>query len=553
MHRLIWKKHRADFAFAVLAVLAVLLLVAKCRYGFGYYDESFYLTTAQRFWQGDAPVAQEWNLAQFFALFTAPLVGLVEWLQGGTDGIILTFRYLYVAAQALAAVFLYWRLRRLAPLGAALAAVAFLLFAPYNISALSYNSLGIFFLTLAGTIVVTMQHHQTAQTAAAGVLFAAAVLCCPFLTVGYILLLILWLRHRTLPTSFFAPFTAGIAALAVVFLTIVFTRTGPILFLKGLKTMLQSTDRSSESFGAGLLFCTPAAPVLFALLAVLAVVCWRDRSRREHGAWYLLLSGLLAIGFQISFWLDSPYINFFMFSINLCAPFAVATAGQETDRRLLRWLWAPGMIYAFAISLASNQKFYAISSASTVAAVASIVLLARAFAALWHQRQQNPARGALVVLALVLAVQLGSEAVMRWYGVFWQEEPAKLTVLLEEGPEAGIYTDAELAAEYNTMLADIELLRTLGKEQHVLFVSRHSWLYLASPARVGGFSTWMQLNDGIREKSKDQLGLYYDRMPEKQPDAVFVESKYPDVVEFFCGRYDYTVTETSSGWILMKA
>lgn len=105
MHRLIWKKHRADFAFAVLAVLAVLLLVAKCRYGFGYYDESFYLTTAQRFWQGDAPVAQEWNLAQFFALFTAPLVGLVEWLQGGTDGIILTFRYLYVAAQALAAVF----------------------------------------------------------------------------------------------------------------------------------------------------------------------------------------------------------------------------------------------------------------------------------------------------------------------------------------------------------------------------------------------------------------------------------------------------------------
>ena len=103
------------------------------------------------------------------------------------------------------------------------------------------------------------------------------------------------------------------------------------------------------------------------------------------------------------------------------------------------------------------------------------------------------------------------------------------------------------------MLADIEPLRTLGKEQHVLFVSRHSWLYLASPARVGGFSTWMQLNDGTREKSKDQLGLYYDRMPEKQPDAVFVESKYPDVVEFFCGRYDYTVTETSSGWILMKA
>ena len=32
--------------------------------------------------------------------------------------------------------------------------------------------------------------------------------------------------------------------------------------------------------------------------------------------------------------------------------------------------------------------------------------------------------------------------------------------------------------------SELEPLRTLGKEQHVLFVSRHSWLYLASPARV---------------------------------------------------------------------
>ena len=65
--------------------VAVALLVAKCRYGFGYYDETFYIATARRFWCGDAPVAQEWNLAQFFALFTAPLVGLVETLAGG-DG-----------------------------------------------------------------------------------------------------------------------------------------------------------------------------------------------------------------------------------------------------------------------------------------------------------------------------------------------------------------------------------------------------------------------------------------------------------------------------------
>ena len=544
-------KWSGDLLFAVLAVLAVALLVAKCRYGFGYYDETFYIATARRFWCGDAPVAQEWNLAQFFALFTAPLVGLVETLAGGTRGIVLTFRYLFVGVQTAASLFLYLRLRRLTPVGAALAAVAFLLFVPYNISALSYNSLGILFLVLAGTILVTMRRHRTAQTVAAGVLFAGAVLCCPFLTLGYLVLVVLWLYRRTLANAFFVPFTGGIAALAVVFLGITFTRTGPILFLKGLKTMLQSTDRSSESFGAGLFFCTPAAPVLFAVLAVLAVVCWWDANRTSHRALYLTISCAVALGFQLSFWLDNSYLNFFMFSINLCAPFAVATGGDETDRRLLRWLWAPGMVYAVAISLASNQKFYAISSASTVAAVASILLLVRAFRDLWPQKTTQ-ARTALILIGLVLAVQLASEAVLRWYTVFWQGAPDTLTVQLTEGPQAGLYTDEELAAEYNAMLADIAPLQTMTGEQRVLMVSRYSWLYLATPARVGGFSTWMQLNDGIREKTKDQLSLYYDRMPDTQPDAVYVEAKYPDVVDYLCGLYGYATTQVQTGWILTR-
>ena len=49
--------------------------------------------------------------------------------------------------------------------------------------------------------------------------------------------------------------------------------------------------------------------------------------------------------------------------------------------------------------------------------------------------------------------------------------------------------DEELAAEYNAMLADIAPLQTMTGEQRVLMVSRYSWLYLATPAQVGGFST----------------------------------------------------------------
>lgn len=550
-------KRKLDLSYADLAALlalaaAVGLLIAKAPYGFGYYDESFYLATARRIAQGDAMIAQEWNLAQMFALFTAPLVALFETLNGGTDGIILAFRYLYVAVQGAASLFVYARLRKFGKLGAALAALSLCLFAPYNVGALSYNTFGILFMALAGVLLATMQTRTTMQTVVAGALYAGAVLCCPFLALGWVLLVVaaLLLRRRTPPVfAFAARFTAGVAGLAAVFLGFVFTRTGPLLFLKGLRTMLQSTDRSSEAFGEGLLFCTPAAPLLFALFVVLYLAVWRDKRRADHAAWYLAAGCCLVLGFQLSFWLNGPYLNFFLFAINLIAPLALLCKPGAAGRRLLFCVWGPGLFYAFAISMASNQKFYALSAASSVATLATLVLLVRACGAL-RSKGKTPHTAALVLVVATLAVQLGSVVYWRWQGVFWQESPAQLTVQMTVGVQAGIYTDAELAADYTATLAATAPLRQLGAGDTAAFISRKSWLYLTTPARMGSFSSWLQLGDGIREKTKDQLTVYYDRYPEKLPSLLFVESDFDDVKELYCGWYGYTAQENELGWIL---
>lgn len=542
----------ADLAAALALLGAVGFLLAKAPYGFGYYDESFYLATARRFAQGDALVAQEWNLAQFFAIFTAPAAALYERLTGSTAGILLAFRYLYVAVQGAAAAFVYARLRQFGRLGAALAAVGFCLFAPYNISALSYNTLGILFLVLAGVLLATMQTHKTAQTALAGALFAGAVLCCPFLALGWFLLAAaVFLERRVRPelARFFIRFTAGAAALAAAFLLLVFSRTGPILFLKGLRTMLQSTDRSSEAFGQGLLFCTPAAPWLFAGFALLYFFSWRDRAKQQAPL-YLAGGCLLVLAFQLSFWLNGPYLNFWMFAVNLVAPLAWRCRPDEAGKRLLVYLWGPGLFYALAISLASNQKFYALSAASSVAAVASVLLLARALPGL--RCGGTFEKAALALSCLTLAVQLGGEGVLRWQGVFWQDAPAALTVRMTEGVQAGIYTDADLAADYTATLADTAPLRALGAGDTAAFISRKSWLYLTTTARIGSFSSWLQLGDGIREKTKDQLLTYYDRYPEKLPAMVYVEADFADVKDLYCGWYGYTAEQSDTGWILRR-
>jgi hypothetical protein len=173
------KSHIYDFLFLISVFSVLCLLCWKCRFGFGNVDEAFYLTIPWRLTQGDALFLEEWHLSQMSGFLLLPLVAIFRAFDSTAEGIILVFRYICITVQTLCCVWYYHRLKRISPAGAFAASILALIFIPFNITALSYNSMGIFLMGLSTVTLATLRGTPSARIDLlfSGVTFAGAVLC----------------------------------------------------------------------------------------------------------------------------------------------------------------------------------------------------------------------------------------------------------------------------------------------------------------------------------------------------------------------------------------
>ena len=106
MYRLLLGLYYLEF------IALFIFLLWKCRYGFGDADESFWLTVSRRFLHGDRMLLQEWHLSQFGFFTMIPEMWLYQQIVGTTEGMILTFRYIFTVCWCAGALFLYFRARK---------------------------------------------------------------------------------------------------------------------------------------------------------------------------------------------------------------------------------------------------------------------------------------------------------------------------------------------------------------------------------------------------------------------------------------------------------
>lgn len=556
----------ADAAFAALLLLAAVFLFYKCRYGFGNEDETFYLCLPYRLLQGDALLADEWHVSQLSGVLTLPLMAVYRALGGGAEGMVLAFRWLYTAFQVLAAGFVYLRLRRAGRLAAGAAALCFALYAPFGIMAFSYNSLGIANLMLSMVLVSTARWWQPLQTAVAGALLAAAVLCCPYLAAlyGVYSLAVLCMRRRKpdpdgglywLTPRGWVWYTVGIAAVAAAFAGFVLSRASLESVRQALPQILADPEHAApalvtrlKAYLRAILTCNDLAPAVWAASGALLVTAVVDKRRYEHAGAYLCVSAGLSAALTFPFLTERVYLNFLMFPLNLCGVFAFLTSRDRWVRRLFHTLWLPGMAYTLCIYLSSNQEFYAISSAATVATVGSAAMIGLAARDAWQGRRGKPLRRATAIaLCALLAGQGAAEAVLRYESVFWDGPMDALVCRVDEGLEKGLLVTPNRLAEYQALLADTEAAREA--EGPVLFVSEKTWLYLCTDARCGAYSAWLSVSSG---NAAERLADYYALHPDRLPDAAYVEARYAPVADWLCQAYGYAREETALGFLLRR-
>ena len=580
------KKIRA-YDICLLLFIAVVLpfLLWKCRYGYGALDEPFYLTLPQRLSAGDALLSEEWNLSQLSGFLLLPFYGLHRLIFTSTESIILHFRYFYVITHLFSGCLIYFLLRRY-QFGAAAAAAVFILFTPYDIMALSYNTMGLMGMALC-LAFLSCEKHPRFCSAAAGFCFAAAVLCNPYLITIYLLALcaavLVWIftakvknnkPEHSIPWEKILFFTLGAAILALLFMLYVFARTDLSEILTNLKYILNDPDHASRSFYAVVhsyfyTLTTTFRSFLMPWLVVL-IIALTDRNRYRNGWMYFCLTALLT---AIAILTRIPSIqtdyNYIMFPGAACGLSAYLLTPHK-NHRIFMQIWLPGMLYTFCLTWASNQGVNAASMGMPVVLIGSILLIRELLLQIPAQADRYARKLPLGIALLLLASQLLTQCYTKSVHAFWEPSVGELNTELTQGPLRGLRTTPEHADAYHTLLS--EIADYASGEEPVLFLTSSPWCYLYADRTYGTYSSWISTlssstDADTTEHLLSRLSEYYTLHPERIPQDIYIakndlgdfsflsdaETWTPFTVTDVSGAsFDYSVSESANGYHLTR-
>ena len=176
---------KTDIAAAVVLILSFGFLLWTAFTDGTISDEAFYITIPMRLINGDGLFTDEWHLSQLSAVILYPLIKLFFTVTGGTQGIILYMRLLFVIMQTVTGAIIYSSLKKNG-FSSILISVSFTLFSVINLNTLSYNTMGVSLLiTLICVIYSTFENPSAAKMLISGALIALFILCQPFGVILY--------------------------------------------------------------------------------------------------------------------------------------------------------------------------------------------------------------------------------------------------------------------------------------------------------------------------------------------------------------------------------
>lgn len=544
------KEKWRDFIFVGLLAAAIAFAIWKCFYGFGGNDEAFYLTIPQRILQGDALFTQEWHLSQMSSIFLVPFVAVYRMFAGSYEGILLAARICYVIIHAAVAAVLYARLRKYGYI-IVFASLFFFIYSPYDIMAYSYNTMAVDFVVLTGTILGTTKFDKKIPLILGGVFFAASVLCSPYIAIGYALYIIGVLIHLALKkkdgkSAFkselfslksFLWITVGIAAMAVVFLIFVLTRTGlgdifnvlPKLLSDPEHPQISITDKIAKYFQYSVTF---HAQFIYAVVAyiITALVMFFDKKRKSHRSMYLIVTcAIVLFSYALIFpTLISTGYNFIMYPMIFIGITSYVLC-ENKPKELFVSLFCLGILYSFAVCMSSNQYFYVISMAMCTANVASFAFLARLIKEMRESEDNlDYAKlykySALTLVTITIVLQGFFQIDVKAHHSFWDgSDTNTLTTQIEEGPAKGIYTNSERAKKYKNIYNDLKNYKS-KTPANILSVSGETWIYLAlDNFPYATYSAWIGDENIVSIDSVTaRLNEYYAVNPTKTPKYVYI-------------------------------
>ena len=559
---------KQNIIWLVLFALSFALMLWKLPYGFGGDDEGFYLTLANRLCMGERLFSDEWHLSQLSSFFTYPLVFLFRKFNGTNEGILLFSRCVYLLCHSAASAVVYLRLRKYGA-GAILASLFFILFTPFDMMTVSYNTIALDTLALAGVFACT------GAMLPSGIFFACAVVCCPYLAAVYLLyfivsLLYKLLRKKTGKEFFSFPlftlknffrFSIGIAVVLALFMLFFFSHCGVKELIRNLPGIFSDPEHPTYSLFFKLkryvyciLTCHPCAWLPIGLYVLTLAALFFDRGRKKRILFYMLLSSASAVLWFCLFLpkLTENYYNAIMLPLTLVG-FSAYILLKNRPRELFVGIFLPGILYSICVCATSNMGFTILSIAFSVVNMASLIFIIL----LIRENRVEKSAKALSAACLAPVALLGALILtVKVNHCFWDASPSKLDAEITLGPAKGIVTNEYFRWSYETICRDMSSYA--DKSGNILVYSQQAWSYLI-PENMhwASFSAWLS---GLDEATNERLRLYYELNPDKAPDCIYIPktSAFGDClltsedINSAAEKYGFSVEENAISYKLDK-
>ena len=488
-----------------LAVFA--LQVWKAFRGMGSADEHFYTTLGYRFAGSDRMFADDWHIAQMISFFLDPIVSIYLHLTGGSEGIILFMRLIYVFCLLATGYVLYLRFESYR-FRAVVAALIYLLYTPFQIMALSYNTMSVMFVILAVSAYPD-ESEEKLRLVFAGLFASFAVINTPYLALFYVFLTVLAIAKPNLfSRTRWAYLSLGVLAAAVLFLSYLFLMTPPSLVMESLRHLIDPSHSGGirqilRNIALLWRFFHVFLPLMVIEVLAAFFVRNKDREVRLTCIGVVLVLSMIAMGY-------AGIVNSYQESLGghgtLLLPFAVSGAVY-----LILFKENSYPVTVYFISVFHAVMILCSSNVGPRTFIAPLILACSMSVLFIHVRRRPTLSMAYTVL-LVSLLYGKIEDVYDGSGVY--------TASLSSGPLKGLRDSPENAESYNDSLEDIRAINA-RKEKHAMLVTWNCWEYLALNKTIATFSTypyfWEEEEYLLAQKE------YMEEHPDRFPALVYLD------------------------------
>ena len=439
------------------------VLFWKCRYGSAGTEESGFLADALRAYrQGSAAFIREGAGSHMASMLLFPLIRVYFAFFGDTEGILLNFRMIHTFLWGCAAFFFYCRLRRFSHIGAVIASLTFLMYAPFCVQAFTPGSMGLLMLANACIISLTAEKYTRVQYFISGLFLAAAAVCCPYLLIPCVLLspTMLFLRNRYREEAVMWLFISlgACTFFAAVLIPAIF-RTDIQSVRQGITAAFSSPEQQNPGFirqvfryFTGIVRSSGSAPYVLSGIVLAGLVSLLRKKARD-----ICFIAVCVLGCVWMFALERDFrdIAFLMVPASMAGLFCMLRTDDRRIRKLFFFIWLPGVIYSCCRIFPSNQGFPSIAESLSLSAMAGVFMIVNFAKTSVIQPSRRWMKTAVLAAAVfLLAAQLGGELSLRYHCVAYENGISEQLSHAQSGPQKGIRMTPEKLGIYNNSPED---------------------------------------------------------------------------------------------------